>query len=65
MFQQVDVTLNETLVTASLNTYPYRAILETLYNYGSDTKDSHCTAALFCKDTAENERKVRVNPKII
>ena len=26
MFSQVDVSLNETLVTASVNTYPYRAI---------------------------------------
>jgi hypothetical protein len=53
MFQQVDVSLNETLVTASVNTYPYRAMMETLLNYGSDAKDSHCTASLFYKDTAE------------
>ena len=57
MFQQVDVSLNETLVTASVNTYPYRAIMETLLNYGSDAKDSHCTASLFYKDTAENMNK--------
>ena len=29
-FSQVDVSLNVTLVTASTNTYPYRAMMETL-----------------------------------
>jgi hypothetical protein len=57
MFQQVDVSLNETLVTASVNTYPYRAIMETLLNYGSDAKASHCTASLFYKDTAGQMNK--------
>ena len=27
--------------------------METLLNYGSDAKDSHCTASLFYKDTAD------------
>ena len=30
LFLQVDISLNGTLITASTNTYPYRAMLETL-----------------------------------
>ena len=33
LFSQVDIQLNGTLITSSTNTYPYRAILETL-SYG-------------------------------
>jgi len=52
MFSQVDVALNGTLITASTNTYPYRAMLETLLSYGEDAKKSQLTSALFYKDTA-------------
>ena len=52
LFSQVDVSLNETLVTASVNTYPYRCIFETLLNYGKDAKESHLAASMFFKDTA-------------
>ena len=58
MFSQVDLSLNETLVTASVNTYPYRCIFEALLNYGSDAKESHLSSALFYKDTAGNMDKV-------
>ena len=34
LFSQVDVSLNERLISASTNTYPYRAMIETLFNYG-------------------------------
>jgi len=42
--------LNGTLITASTNTYPYRAMLETLLSYGEDAKKSQLTSALFYKD---------------
>jgi len=38
LFSQVDISLNGTQVTASMNTYPYRAMLETLLSYGDDAK---------------------------
>jgi hypothetical protein len=47
----VDVSLNERLVTPSLNTYPYRAYLETLLSYGPSAKESYLTAAMWYKDT--------------
>jgi len=52
LFSQVDISLNGTLVTPSTNTYPYRAMLETLLSYGEDSKKSQLTSALFYKDTA-------------
>ena len=51
LFSQVDITLNDTLITPSQNTYPYRAYMETVLNYGRDAKKGHLTAALFYQDT--------------
>ena len=45
LFSQVDISLNGTLVTPSTNTYPYRAMLETLLSYGEDCKKSKLTSA--------------------
>ena len=50
LFSQVDISLNGTLITQSTNTYPYRAMLETLLSYGENTKKSQLTSALFYKD---------------
>ncbi|MCP4502617.1 MAG: hypothetical protein GY822_21935 [Deltaproteobacteria bacterium] len=52
LFCQVDISLNGTLITASTNTYPYRAMLETLLSYGEDAKMSQLTSALYYKDQA-------------
>jgi hypothetical protein len=52
IFSQVDVSLNETNISSSVNSYPYRCIFETLLNYGGDAKRSHLAAAMFYKDTA-------------
>jgi len=54
LFSQVDISLNGTLVTSSTNTYPYRAMLETLLSYGKDAKTSQLTSALYYKDTGGN-----------
>lgn len=45
LFQTVDVSLNGTLISSSSNTYPYRAYLETLLNYGQDAKQSQLNLA--------------------
>jgi len=60
LFSQADISLNGTLITASTNTYPYRAMIETLLTYGEDAKESQLTSALFYKDQA-----VRMNSKTI
>jgi len=51
LFSQVDIQLNGTLITSSTNTYPYRAILETL-SYGEDAKKTQVTSGLYYKDVA-------------
>ncbi|CAH3044872.1 unnamed protein product [Porites lobata] len=51
LFPQVDVSLNERLISPSTNTYPYRAMIETLLNYGEEAKTSQFSMAMFYKDT--------------
>ena len=52
LFSQLDVLLNDTLVSSSTATYPYRAYMETLLNYGKDAKETKLTGALYYEDTA-------------
>ncbi|XP_033639092.1 uncharacterized protein F54H12.2-like [Asterias rubens] len=52
LFSQVDVTLNERLISASTPTYPYRAMIETLLTYDKGAKTSQLTASGWSKDTA-------------
>ena len=61
LFEQVEVNLNERIVTPSTNTYAYRAYLETLLSYGSDAKDSYLTGALWYKDKAGDMDGTRTN----
>ena len=55
LFSQVDIQLGHQLVTPSVNTYPYKAYLETLLSYGSDAKESQLTAEMWYKDTPPME----------
>lgn len=50
LFSQVDVKLRDTLVTPSVNTYPYKSYLETLLSYGSDAKETQLSAELWSAD---------------
>lgn len=54
LFSQVEVYLNQKLVSVSGNTYPYRAYIETLLSYGAGAKESHLSSALWITDTAEH-----------
>ena len=51
LFSKVDVSLNEELISPSANTYPYRAMFETLLNHGEEAKKSQLSMLLFYKDT--------------
>ena len=51
LFQQVDVSLNDTQVTQSSGTYAYRAYIETLLSYGPQAKTSQLSSGLYFKDT--------------
>ena len=52
LFSEVDFKLNDTLISSTNNTYPYRAYIETLLSYGPAAKTSQLTSALYYKDTA-------------
>ena len=51
LFSQVDVYLNDTLVTPSSNTYPFRAYVDTVLSYGDEVKNTQLTSQLWYKDT--------------
>ena len=40
LFSQVEVYLKDTLVIPSINTYPFRAYIATLLNYGIEARDA-------------------------
>lgn len=50
LFSQLDVYMNEKLVSTSNNAYPYRAYMETLLSYGNDYKSSQGTCSMFFND---------------
>jgi len=50
MFLQVDISLNDKLISNSTNTYPYRAVLEMLLSYGGDAKTSQLSCKMYYKD---------------
>lgn len=53
LFSQLDVYLNQKLVSPPNDTYAYRAYMETLLNYAPAAKQSHLTCSLWYEDTAE------------
>ncbi|GFW11724.1 uncharacterized protein F54H12.2 [Trichonephila clavipes] len=57
LFSQVDVSLNDRVVSNSSNTYPYRSYIKTLLNYGYDNKTSQLTAELFYKGSDDGLKK--------
>ena len=52
LFSQVDVSLNDRLVTSSKATYPYHAYLETLLSYGQEAKATQLSCEQWYKDTS-------------
>lgn len=52
LWAQVDVSLSNTLITQSNNTYPYRAYIENLLSFGPAAKRSQLSSNIWYKDTA-------------
>ena len=52
LFSEVDIKLNDVLISSTNNTYAYRSYLETLLSYGDDAKSTHLTSSLYYKDIA-------------
>ena len=57
LFSQVEVFLNNKLVTPSSTAYPYRAYIETILNFSKDAKDSHLN--LLCSIKIKLEKWIR------
>lgn len=53
LFSQIDISLNQKVITAPTHTYPYRAYIETLLGYDTPAKTSHLTTRLWYKDTGD------------
>lgn len=51
LFNQLDIYLNQKLISPPNNTYAYRAYIENLLNYGPAAKKSHLTCGLWYEDT--------------
>ena len=54
LWSQVDLSLNNTLITQSNNTYAYRAYIETLLSFGKEAKQSQLLGNKWIKDTLEH-----------
>lgn len=52
LFKQIDVSLNDTLVSDSSNLQHYRSLIETNLSYGPGAKGSQLSLSLYSKDTA-------------
>ena len=52
LWSQVELSLNNVIITPSNNTYEHRAYLETVLNYGKETKETELSGlSLYAKDT--------------
>lgn len=63
LFSQLDVYLNQKLISPPNNTYAYRAYMENLLNYGPAAKETHLTCGLWYEDTPQHMDVVDANNK--
>ena len=52
LWSQCDLFLNGVLVSQSLNTYPFKAYVETLLSFGEEAKKSQLSCSFWYQDTA-------------
>ncbi|KAK3928356.1 hypothetical protein KUF71_016603 [Frankliniella fusca] len=52
LWSQVDVSLNQKVISQSAMTYPYRSYIESLLAYDAPAKNSHMSMRMWFKDTA-------------
>ena len=50
IFSQIDVFLNQTVVSSSNTNYHYRSYMEILLNYGKEAQKSQLTLGMYAKD---------------
>lgn len=64
LFSQVDVSLNNVLLSPSTRNYAYRAFIETLLSYGPSAKNSFLTAEMWKEDTPGHVDKAVVTDNL-
>lgn len=52
LFSEISIYINSKLINPPSMLYPYRSLIEVLFNYNTTAKDTHLTASLYYKDTA-------------
>ena len=56
LFSQIDVKLKDTIISASVNTYPYKCYIETLLGYGDGAKTGQKTMEGWFQDDGDWEK---------
>jgi len=51
LFSQIDVMVQNKIVTSSTGHYPYKAMMQTLIKYGKEAKESQLTSQMWIDDT--------------
>ena len=54
MFKQIDIELNGKQITMAPQTYPYKAIIETMIGFTEDAKKTYLTGSLYKADSTLN-----------
>jgi hypothetical protein len=52
LWSQVDVSIQQNVVSSTSTLYPYKAMIETLMDFGTEAKTTQLQCAGFFKDTA-------------
>lgn len=60
LFSQVDVELNGTSIETTNETYPYKAYISDILNFGQDAKNTFLQTSLFYKDTPSQMENLKV-----
>ena len=60
MWDQIEIYLNNHLVSRSTNNYPYKAYIENLLQYGSEAKETQLRSSGYYKDNARTMDAVDV-----
>ena len=54
LFEEVQLSIGDTIVSSATHTYPYRAYIEALASLGDEAKETQLTAALWYKDSSDH-----------
>ena len=65
MFSRLDVTVGDTLITQSSAYYPWKAVFETMLNFGEEAKKSQLAQIMYFKDGNFNDNGNSERQKLV